>query len=698
MIQITSPLLIAFSVVVILFSACLASKSTSGFVAAQRLQRTLTVTDLAIRPGTLTTEFEDMQALRLGKAGVFPRARMDIRILNATYSLESEGCRAALSARPFVSGPGWLADLIPVTGTPFALVEPSLLRLLFQGTSLFDARGNAAAGSAYEIKLPSSCTSNILATTLKFKVSATRTSQLAGIAAFSMLLASTVSFLAVLGGSLFAYVPVQVAVLLSQSGCSPLDLQAESFTTGFAMAPLPYASRDRYPYYRSLLVIMMIFFIVAMLETVYFLYLYNTSNAYAQRIVASLKGNRQVFSSAYRPQPGDKYPVPEEEVPKRVMPGYFLFCMFAAFGGGVIYNASRVLGVEAKEVQHYVAAGVSLVVYLIFLSACVSLSLTKGAFYKMYSSSKKKLPRVITPDGCTGPNVFRLSFGVVVSDMRQGRRSASTLPVLYVAIMAALTASSAPTAGGCRATVSLQWLVSFLFAIFIYRSQPMRSTAANVLAAAVMLAILFAISCLLVYAGYGGNESLDSASGPMLVISLIVLSVLCIFSGVISCIVSLWENSGGGEAMRCAKHSDIESGGLLGVGTIGSGAGSAGGGVDGGLAAIGVDVFERHVAFLVQDMKKIIEAGGGQPLEPDDTALGQNLFQHHDASSPTRTGPTLATFLLQDFDALPTQTQESLVTSDRISKQAQLALLRHPSHVSPKSALAPKSRGTNLML
>ena len=109
---------------------------------------------------------------------------------------------------------------------------------------------------------------------------------------------------------------------------------------------------------------------------------------------------------------------------------------------------------------------------------------------------------------------------------------------------------------------------------------------------------------------------------------------------------------------------------MLGGGTTASGE-TAG--------ATGAEQFERHVAYLLSDMKQIIEDGGGQPLEPDDHFVpgvaggggGASARRVGAGGSSHLQAPSLSQFLLQDFDALPQETQESIVTSERIAKQAQ---------------------------
>lgn len=661
----------------------------------QGRQRTRTTTFQVIRPGSIFITSADLAYLRLGRAGVTPQAYINLEILNATFSTDLADCRDALgNYADLITGPDWLpselfAD-VPVT-QPSESSNKATIHL--RGSALFNARSNV--GAEYKIRMPSVCTSQMLSAPVSFKIAPTPASKLSEILAFSVLLSGTLGFLAVtMGASLFAYVPVQMAVFIVSCGCAPLDLQLESYTVGFTLAPLPYTSRDRMPHYHMVLTNLFIFVILTGIETVHFLLRWISTPAYAVRLMASLKGRRDAFLSNYAPAPDEKNPIPPEDVPKRPMPFYFLFCMYAILGGGLVYHSIRVLSFEAKDIKHYGAAAIGLVVWFVFFGLCLSLSLTKGAYYKPFASTKKVLPRLIAPEGTTGPNVFRLSFGVVVGDMRQGRRYASTFPLIYIAIFAILIGATSPSTTGCRTTLSLAWLLTFLFGLFLYRSKPLRSTIANVFAVGEVLAALAAISSLLVYGGYGGvTEDADHWSGRVTVIATIVLSLLSTLSSLVTFAVVYYEFSGS-EAHRTAKYSDGR-GGILSFGNGDNGSSSAGGGggaaaaaaagtADGSaLGATGAEQFERHVAFIVGEMKSIIDDGGGQPLEPDETPAGGRGA----GGAFHLQAPTLAQFLIQDFEALPAETQQGIVTSDRLARQGEIHYTKSHSPASFRGGL-----------
>jgi hypothetical protein len=191
----------------------------------------------------------------------------------------------------------------------------------------------------------------------------------------------------------------------------------------------------------------------------------------------------------------------------------------------------------------------------------------------------------------------------------------------------------------------------------VYRSRPLRSTAANFLALACILASLVSIASLLMFGGYGGNEITDHWSGPTTEVSLVIMVLFSLFFSLVSCVVGLWEGAGG-EAHRTAKYSD----GRSAVGVDGEG----GGGAAAAAGATGAEQFERHVAFIVSEMKTIIETTGGQPLDPD-----ENFGTDGKAVAAHLQAPTLSQFLMQDFDALPEETQQSIITSERLAKIGQ---------------------------
>lgn len=660
----------------------LSSTPTKIFVYSQR-QRSRTVTAPLIRTTQFILRDFDLAALRFQKVGVFPRAFLTLELPNSTFSTASPECQAALRLDNFgslVTGDGWLSsELFPEVPITQTSEDSNRATVFFKGSALFDARKSLSEKTQYTLRLPSACVSQQASAPFRFRLADTPTSQLSGILAFTLLLAGTLGFIAVLGGgSAYAYVPVQLAAMLTSCGCGPIDLQAESYTVLFTISPLPYTSRSRMPHYNMLLTNLLIFLILAVLEALYFAVRWVNTKAYAPRLLASLRGRRDVFLSSYKPQPDETRPIPHEDIPKRPMPFYFLFAMFVTLGTGTFFNAVRVLSFEASDIKHYGAAGVGIIVWFLLFAFCLSLSLSKGAYFVNYSTSKKKLPSFITPSGCVGPNVFRLSFGPVVNDMKQNRRAFSTFSMIYLVIMSIMIGATQPSAASCRTTLSIAWLFTFLFGVFIYKSRPLRTAVSNILIITCLIAALFAIASQLMYGGYGGNANgLDHWSGRMGVIALIVLAIVSTFNSLVAIIVGFWEGIGG-EAQRTGKYSD----GLNGGGGAGGAAGDllaigvGGGGTVTGenVGAGGAEQFERHVAFLIGEMKQIIEDGGGQPLEPDDHFIpGVTGSSAKKGGSSHLQAPTLSQFLLQDFDALPRETQESLITSERIAHKAQLS-------------------------
>jgi hypothetical protein len=470
------------------------------------------------------------------------------------------------------------------------------------------------------------------------------------------LFAATINIFALIGGSYFAYVAVQLCALFVSSGCVPLALQVESYVVGFAVTPLPFAKSLERPHFTAAAVALGVFVAAVALDALLLAYHIHSTPQYAPRLRAALRGRRDAFESSFKPDPDDpiqQQALPTEDVPCKPLPGFCFTRAHAAFGAGSLFHAARLIAFEATDYGDYAVAAIAILVWIAVFFLVVTLARSKCFYYKPYAATKSKLPTWLAPEGCCGPNVMRLSLGVFVEDFRYGMRALAPAPVFFIGFVAVLIGASGGSENSCRSASWILWFAIAAAGAALYRTAPYRSVALNRghLASLFLLLVTATIHIIC------GADQADAQSA-----ALIVVALALILTGGMHLTVCGWETAGGA-AFRVVRYSDVT----------------------GGADAASARTFNAAVNTIVEEMRSLFKRGGGQPLDADEfdldrlnagrggaepgkgadsahnTAVGASAFAAH-----VSTAPTLAQYLLSDFDALPGETQQSLVTNDRL--------------------------------
>lgn len=355
------------------------------------------------------------------------------------------------------------------------------------------------------------------------------------------------------------------------------------------------------------------------------------------------------------------------------IPPHYCFVILLALMLGVTHVSIRSAFVEKSGVV-WSALGLGLTLLFAIGTVAFSMSITRNqnVFWCPYSTQRGSLPAFVQPDGVWGPNATREAYAPFLTCWRKGCKGMSPfvyLLCLLAAISSGITTSS--TSNALLQTGVLSFSVALLFVI-CGGVRPFRMPLSNVLCNGA-LATTFCSGVLQSTfnsrVGAGIEEVYITESQFMnrysngLLICGAVSGLLLAIAGVCEFAVRLWEVRRGRER-RAGREGEKHRRQRLLQGSVRA-------------SRIERQQLQQTVVDIMEEVVLYAQKGAGDDNDDDDIeveptqkkvgrARAASVWRkgHQEVEASDANPPSLADYLVQDFDALPLETREELLNAD----------------------------------
>lgn len=492
---------------------------------------------------TQTDEFTDYE---LQNGAIFPPRGIVLYFFNDSF-VDSASCRSLVPG--FVRGQSWTPSLIGsvtiqqlprrVGWTP--AVPDATMTLRFKGIDSFQLPDPQAD---YVLQLPAACAQSGLSPNgVAFTIVRARRSQLGRIMSFVALLASTLSVVAALAGSMFCLFPAQQVAMLMSCTCGAVPLQEEGLVLSYTLVPMQLRLLSA-GFLNLVVCNVLVVAMAATLDLIHFAWRLATAPAY--RIAFS---NMWAIKDSYHPT----FAAFQARV---ILPPCFTFMVLVATSSGSLLNAVRsVLTSSIRAFQ--LGAGLMIVVNVLGIPL-VALAMSRVKSLKFYAYSGSKLPKWLRPQGTWGPNITRLTIGYFVEDFRRRRKACCVLLLLNQFVVACVLGNRPTSTDGCKNVMATLIFFSLSFALVLYVLKPFRSRLLNV--GHVLSVIFFAGVCgfFMANAGYYNSDQ-DHWTASATFIAATVLCAHIVAVTMAQLVISAWEGlAKKAQLTVCGEYSKIE--------------------------------------------------------------------------------------------------------------------------------------------
>jgi hypothetical protein len=417
-------------------------------------------------PGTMALDRTEYSLVSFRSRYVFPNTAMTVTLANNSFlSAKSASCLTILResfVTPAEDGAPWDPALIDSISFP----EPTRMVVAIRGFASFYLEGK----KKYRAEIPASCLQSVSSPpAIDFTIENGKRSALGRVFTFMHLTAACFGALALLGGSMSAIAPVQLAAVLTSSGCGPIDFQEEFDVLRWTLVPfhLPTHERSRDGDFNMLASIYVLLASLLLLEALHFACVTLTGKGYKDHMVAAFAMDKSKYGIETRDKDGGRW---ERRGP---LPPYVLICLLLGQVPGIVrFGIRTILQSDGNAMLLCAFLGVGFS-FIVFPLVIVGLSRNKAMGYVSYHSSR--LPRWLQPSGVWGSNVLRLTCGPLYEDFRRGRRAIGAGHVLFHGVVAALAGSNPRAEDACR---NAEWVVAFLavaYVGYLYIFRPFRA-------------------------------------------------------------------------------------------------------------------------------------------------------------------------------------------------------------------------------
>lgn len=356
------------------------------------------------------------------------------------------------------------------------------------------------------------------------------------------------------------------------------------------------------------------------------------------------------------------------------IPPHYCFVILLSLMLGVTHVAIVTAFVEKSGV---VLSALALGLMLLFSlgPVAISMSITRDhtVFWCPYSTQRGSLPTVVQPDGVWGPNATREAYAPFLSCWRKGCKGMSPfayLLCLLAAISSSITTNS--TSNALLQTGIMSFSVALLCTLCV-AVRPFRMPVSNLLCNGALMST-FASSVLQSTfnsrTGAGSEEVYISESQFMnrysygLLICGAVSGLLLAIAGVCEFAVRLWELRRGRER-RAGREGEKHRRQRKLQGSVRA-------------SRIERQQFQETVKELMEEVVLYAQKGAQDDENDDDDqestaaqkkggrARAASIWRrgHQEVEASDAHPPSLADYLVQDFDSLPLETREEMLLAD----------------------------------
>jgi hypothetical protein len=356
------------------------------------------------------------------------------------------------------------------------------------------------------------------------------------------------------------------------------------------------------------------------------------------------------------------------------IPPHYCFVILLALMLGVTHVSIVAAFVEKSGVV-WSALALGLTLLFAVGPVAISMSITRdhSVFWCPYSTQRGSLPAIVQPDGVWGPNATREAYAPFLSCWRKGCKGMS--PFAYLLCLLAAICSSITTSTTSNAlfqTGILSFSVALLFVLCL-AVRPFRMPLSNILCTGA-LATTFCSSVLQstfnsrngagVEEVYISETQFMSRYSNGLLICGAVSGLLLAVAGVCEFAVRLWEVRRGRER-RAGREGEKHRRQRKLQGSIRA-------------SRIERQQFQEIVKDLMEEVVLFAQKGA-QDDDNDDEELETSAAQkrsgraraasvwrkgHQEVEASDAHPPSLADYLVQDFDSLPLETREEMLLAD----------------------------------
>lgn len=679
----------------------------------------------------------DYAGVQFSKRGIFPPTTIVINITGSDFRFnKSDACIRAMPSA--ISGPGWLPSLISAVSfaepnnPEFADNDTfNKLVLTVEGNSAFVSQGS------YWIEVPSNCTSGLVTQLLNFTITQGRRSSIGRLSTFVVLFAAGVGILAAILGSTMPLILTQLLALTSSLSAGPIQVQEEFEILRYTLIPFDYKPLLKADFdvsereARMLLVALAVILVAAFEEairTAFELYFackdstmevdkfglpLRSVNAGKTPTLAVPLLNQAPPSAAAdsrtdsvaSPSAGPEHvlsplPAPTGRADGQLadddrwalaagtvhdyrgapIPPYYVYVFQLGMMLGVCHCAVRTLFAPRTTMF---ASGVSLICVLLFAIGCVGASMTfsrqPNLFWCMYSTQRSSIPISIQPSGTWGPNSVRERQAPYLCTWKKGCKGVSPFFYLLILTTSLISGMSPSTSKGALLALGLVDFCICLLLLIAVLLRPFRTIMTNVWLILGLSCVFIASVFVSTHIAANSNVPVVSRSAAMSMhatghLGATAAGAICLtVAGLIEVSVRLWELLRGRERRASREGERARRQRLL----LSSSRTSR----------IRQRQMQDMVNTLVDEIVVNAKKTNEESLDTDsrnERVAGRRVPRYRAASvwrqghqeivATDQSPPTLAEYLVQDFDFVPLETREEILLADeRMEKERQNA-------------------------
>ena len=639
--------------------------------------------------------------LEFTRPNIHPQPSFTFAVVNATF-LATPECFAEL-ADSSISGPGWMSGLVrsdgilsltrppvtpvpvagvgvtpaptpaPITNAPPSLPPGTVALSIDDVEMLIYATRDFSGSGSYRLRLPGNCSALGIEFTVDFLIQPDLRTALGKVMTFCILMFAGFSALLALLGSPTMLTVAQCAALLSYSTCGSLGVQEESNVLRFILVPfvVPFT---RFDSCNALLVALGLCAIVAVSEALREGWERLRSPVPAPPLLpngGSAGGAQSQVVAVARPAARGFARI----VGRRPLPPHFAIVFFIALYPGIFFYGVRTIS-DGSSVS-IVYSGIGLFSIAIAGLGPVLLTLrimrNHAAFFCDYTGVGI-FPLGMLPLGVWGPQKFRQQLGAPISDFGRGRKGVAPVFCLFVVVLSAVCSLTPSQTTSCQTQLAVCVLACLVMLVAIAASRPFRSSLLNISITICFFGLaLFSLSQF-IFGSYfytsptHWSTTAAMAGGILLGVVGSLAAVCHLFVVILEVASSMATNAvrdaitlrGKSGMMQTKRSRSMRSTSRIGGGQGGSAAD--------GLTTSHGDVPETVVSKMMMEIVAL-----HQQEDIRKRRIGLEVLEVVDSDGKA---PSLADYLLQDFEELPQETRDDFVLAvelDEIRLQRQSA-------------------------
>lgn len=666
----------------------------------------------------------DFAGVQFTVQDIFPRTTIDVTLTDGLIVL-SDSCRSQL-ALSAINGAGWTPQFLEASAITLTTSTVTINATIILQSNLsipITAVDSFTEQGVYTFTLPWNCTNASLSSnTISFNITQGRRTTLGRLSTFIVLLSGGVGVGSALLGSPLPLIQTQLLSLVASPTCGPVDIQEEFEVIKYTLTPFdfrPLLGTLAFPREMRFVFASLFLLVVGiLLETLRFIaenYLICTASSMevdnfglplrsVNSGMSSITLGHLVNSSPTTSGvSGDETVSPPRRAQQPLVPAagsihdyrgapippYLCYVLLLGLMMGSGHFAAWV-GLNSKS--NVLNSGVALLTLLLFGIGTVGLSMTitrdSTIFWCSYMSQRGSIPVILQPGGVWGPNNAREKSAPFLIPWTRGRKGMSPFVLLLCMIVAIISAVTPQSEGKCL----LQFgLINFVLCciLLLFTLRPCRSIISNFAAFGGSASIFVASVFQSVSLQGPGTQAVDPVTAEL--ISAAIAASICTFYGICEILIRFWELRRGNER-RAAREGEKQRRQRL----LQGGARSA----RAQRLLLKEVVDELIEETIINSQQTATESPEEALLAHDEKAKRRRARfraasvwrqSHSDIVATDDAPPTLAQYLVQDFDRIPMETREDLLLADENDAKArQTNLYLQPLQQTSSSTSEPR--------